>query len=77
MPKFLNTFGNATLAIAVCDRCNTKYPYAELSPDRDKPGLRVCTKCNDEKDPWRLPPRPTEDISLRYPRPDVDISTEE
>lgn len=75
MPKFLNTMGNAKLSIAVCDRCNTKVPYAELTADRDKPGLRVCVKCNDEKDPWKLPPIQTEDISLRHPRPDADIST--
>lgn len=75
MSKFLNTFGNAKLSIAICSRCSFKLPYTELSPDRDKPGLWVCEPCNDEKDPWKLPPIQTEDISLRHPRLDEDIST--
>jgi hypothetical protein len=71
MPKYL-TSG----AIAVCDRCKLKYLYADLNPDGNSPGLRVCDKCWDTKDPWRLAPRPTEDISLRFARPDVDISND-
>lgn len=72
-------------AIAVCDRCKRKVYYDELSPDGNSPGLRVCKGCNDQKDPYRLPARQTEIISLRYPRPDdmgpldprTVISTEE
>lgn len=73
MPIFLDTTGNASLAIAVCDRCNRKFPIGELSPDRNIPGLRVCREDNDEFDPWRLPPRQPENIALRWARPDVPL----
>lgn len=77
MPKFLNTLGNATVAIAVCDRCNTKVPYNDLRPDGNSPGLRVCAPCWDSLDPYRLPALKPERISMRYPRPDVSIETED
>jgi hypothetical protein len=73
MPKFINTLGNAVVAVAICDRCKFKLAYGELSPDRNNPGMRVCAKCNDEKDPYALPPRQTEKIALRYPRPEEDL----
>ena len=64
----VNTKGG-TVAIAVCDRCKRKVHYADLSPDGNSPGLRVCSGCNDVKDPYRYAARQTENISLRYPRP--------
>jgi hypothetical protein len=69
------------IAIAVCDRCNTKRKYLDLVPDGDKPGLRVCDPskypgCWDFKDPYRLPPRQPEPITLRFPRPDVSIAVQ-
>lgn len=73
MPRFLNTTGRATLAIAVCDRCHEKVSLDDLHEDRDKPGLRVCDACNDQYDPYKLSARMTEDITLRYPRPDEPI----
>ena len=42
MPTFLDTTGKATLAIAICGRCSRKFPYDELYPDPNYPGLRVC-----------------------------------
>jgi len=65
---------NATVAIAVCDRCKMKMPYGELRADGNSPGLRVCKACCDVKDPYRTPARKTENISLRYPRPDAPLS---
>lgn len=62
------------LSIAICDRCKFKYPYLQLRADGDKPGLRVCEKCWDQRDPYRLPPRQPEAIALRFPRPDVSIA---
>ena len=62
-----------TVAMAVCDRCHFKMKYDKLQADGNSPGLRVCQKCYDTKDPWRLAPRPTEDISLRHPRLDVTL----
>ena len=72
MPLFLNTLGRMTVAIAICDRCGRKFPYDELTPDHDNPTLRVCDADNDSKDPYKLPPRKTENISLRYPRPEKE-----
>lgn len=60
-------------AIAVCDRCKIRMNYDDLRPDGNAPGLRVCKDCWDAKDPWRLPARKTEDITLRYPRPDENL----
>lgn len=75
MSLFLDTTGNKTLGIGICDRCKRKFPIDELRRDRDNPGLLVCDEDNDEKDPYKLPPRKSENISLRNIRPDVDIST--
>lgn len=74
MSLYLDTTGQPTAAIAVCDRCKMKVVLAELSADRNSPGLRVCPGCNDEKDPYRLPPPKPDKISLRYPRPDEPLS---
>lgn len=75
MPRFLNTEGNASLAIFICDRCRFKRPIIEAMPDPNFPGLKVCQQgCADEKDPYRLPARKTERISLQFPRPDVSVA---
>jgi hypothetical protein len=74
MPAYLDTRGQTSLAIAICDRCRMKRPYSFLVPDRNTPGLRVCPdRCDDAYDPWRLPARQTEDITLQYPRPEADL----
>jgi hypothetical protein len=73
---FLNTSGNATLGVGLCDRCKRKFPIDELRPDRDSPGLMVCRDDNDERDRYKLPPRKPETVSLRFIRPDTDISSE-
>jgi hypothetical protein len=76
MSIFLDTRGYSTIAIAVCDRCKMKRPQAELRADPNFPGLQVCGQnCADEKDPYRLPARKTERITLRFPRPDVSVAT--
>ena len=74
MPVYLDTRGNSVLSVAVCDRCNRKFAYTELMPDPNFPGMRVCKDDLDKFDPWRLPARQTENISLRFPRPDVNIA---
>lgn len=74
MPTFLDTRGNHTLSIAVCDRCRMKREYDDLGPDGNAPGLRVCSHgCRDEMDPWRLPAPAPDDITLAYPRPDAPL----
>jgi hypothetical protein len=75
MPRFLNTIGLNSLAIGICDRCKFKYPYSELRPDGNIPAIRVCGNgCSDEFDPYRLPARQSEKITIRFPRPDVDVA---
>lgn len=74
MPRYLNTRGNSHLSIAVCDRCRLKVAYDDLSPDGNSPGLRVCSACNDQLDPYRLPARRTEDVTLPNPRPDEPLT---
>ena len=75
MPKFLNTIGLSDIAIAVCDRCKMKRAHAEMRSDPNFPGLQVCGQnCADEKDPYRLPARKTEKITIRFPRPDVSVA---
>lgn len=74
MPRFLNTEGNASIGIFICDRCKMKRAIIESMPDPNFPGLKVCQQgCADNKDPYRLPARKTERITLQYPRPDVSL----
>ena len=71
MPRFVNTTGRSLVAIGVCDRCHLKFPIVDLMPDKNFPGLRVCRKDSDNYDPWRLPARIPENITLPFTRPDV------
>ena len=73
MAVFLDTTGRSTLAIGICGRCSRKFPLDELMSDPNSPGLRVCRADLDEFDPYRLPARQTEDITVRFPRPDVPL----
>lgn len=75
MPVYLDTRGNSVLSIAICDRCSRKFAYTDLMPDPNFPGMRVCKDDLDNFDPWRLPARQTENIALRFPRPDVSVAT--
>lgn len=75
MPVYLDTRGNSVLSVAICDRCNRKFAYTELMPDPNFPGMRVCAADKDNYDPWRLPARQTENIALRFPRPDQSVAT--
>jgi len=74
MPVYLDTRGNSVLSVALCDRCSRKFAYVDLMPDPNFPGMRVCKEDLDKFDPWRLPARQTENIALRFPRPDVSIA---
>lgn len=77
MPKFLDTLGNSDIAIFICDRCKMKRAHSEARNDPNFPGLLVCGQgCADEKDPYRLPARKTEKITIRFPRPDVSVATD-
>jgi len=74
MSVYIDTRGNSILSVAICDRCSRKFAYVDLMPDPNFPGMRVCKEDLDNFDPWRLPARQTENIALRFPRPDVSIA---
>lgn len=77
MPKFLDTLGNSDIAIFICDRCKMKRAHSEARNDPNFPGLLVCGQgCADEKDPYRLPARKTEKITIRFPRPDENVAVD-
>lgn len=62
---------------AICDRCKMRRNITTLIADPNASGLRVCEDgCADQFDPWRLPARRPENITLRYPRPDVPLTEE-
>lgn len=74
MAAFLDTTGRSTLGIGICDRCGFKRSLEDLVSDPNQPGLKVChDTCVDEYDPYRLPQRTPEDITLRFVRPDEPI----
>ena len=75
MARFLNTLGNSTLSVFICDRCKMKRPYSNMRPDGNIPAIKVCSEsCSDQFDPYRLPARQPEKITIRFPRPDIDIA---
>jgi hypothetical protein len=52
-----------------------KRPYSDMRPDGNIPALKVCSEsCSDQFDPYRLPARQPEKITIRFPRPDIDIA---
>lgn len=47
-----------------------------MRADGNIPAIKVCSEsCSDQFDPYRLPARKTERITLKFPRPDVDVAT--
>ena len=76
MAIWLDTRGRSTLGIGVCDRCRVKMSIEDLYLDPNSPGLRVCLADRDEYDPYRLPARQPERISLPFVRPDANIATQ-
>lgn len=71
---YLDTRGRRYLAVALCDRCKRKFPMEELYSDPNYPGLRVCADDTDDLDPWRKPAPAPDQIALRTPRPDEELS---
>ena len=74
MPRYLLVSSHGKVAVAICARCGFKVQYNELRQDRDKPGLMVCEACCDDQDPYKLPARKSEKITLKYPRPDEPLA---
>ena len=76
MSIFLDTRGRTTLGIGICARCSCKMSLEELAPDPNAPGLMCCRDDLDQLDPWRLPARPDDKITLEFCRPDLQLTTE-
>ena len=76
MPVYLDTRGQSTLGIAICARCSRKFPLAELQSDPNYPNLMVCKEDTDQYDPYRLAPRPPDQIVLPFVRPDLPLNTQ-
>ena len=76
MSIYLDTRGKSNLGIGVCDRCSRKFSLTELMSDPNSPGLRVCREDVDQLDPYRLPPRQPDTITLPFVRPDTPIGTD-
>lgn len=75
MPVWLNTRGKGNLGIGLCDRCHFKFSIEDLVPDDNSPGLKVCRKCVDQFDPYRLPARRPDDLTLPFYRPILPVLT--
>lgn len=73
MSEYLNTLGRSRLSVGICGRCSLKFALDDLAPDVNYPGLLVCKEDSDDYDPYRLPPRETEDITLEFVRPDLPL----
>jgi hypothetical protein len=70
--RYLPVRTKGTAAIAICFRCQRKVYYDDLRKDPNN-GNYLCKECVDVLDPWRLPARQTENISLDHPRKDEEL----
>jgi hypothetical protein len=73
MSIYLDPTGKSTYGIALCARCSIKMSIEDLYSDPNSPGLMVCEKDLDDLDPYRLPARQTEIITLKFTRPDTPL----
>jgi len=73
MPMWLDTRGKSDCAIGICSRCGFKMAHADMVSDPNAPGIRGHKHCMDDFDPWRLPARQPDQISIEYPRPDISL----
>ena len=75
MAIFIDPTGRGTYGIGLCARCSRKFSIEDLYSDPNSTGLKVCRADLDDYDPYRLPARQTEDITLRFTRPDVALDS--
>lgn len=74
MATYLDTSGKWTLGIGLCARCSRKMSLTELYSDPNAPGLMVCIEDLDQLDPYRLPARQPDMLTLPFYRPDISIA---
>jgi hypothetical protein len=75
LSEYLDTVGNNVIGIGLCARCGLKFALDDLASDPNYPSLRCCKDDLDDYDPYRLPPRAVEDVTLEWPRPDYHLET--
>lgn len=63
-----------SFAIAVCPRCKMKRHYGDLIQDPNTKQMVCKFDCADIYDPYRLPPKAPDQITLQYPRPDEPLN---
>lgn len=73
MPTYLSTTGESVFAIAICPRCKFKRKYVDLKLDPNTMQMVCKFDCVDLYDPYRLPPKRPDDITLQYPRPEEPL----
>ena len=73
MSLYLPLRMRGSVAIALCARCGFKCQHDDLVQDPNTK-MWVCSKCQDIYDPWKLPARRPEDITLHHPRKDEDLT---
>lgn len=61
-----------TMAIGICNRCSKKMYIGAMVQDPNNKQW-YCKEDADFLDPWRLPARRAEDISVQHPRTDETI----
>jgi hypothetical protein len=76
MSIWLDTRGLSVIGIGLCARCSRKMSLTELFSDPNSPGLRVCREDLDQLDPYRLPPRQPDNITLPFVRPDAPLNSD-
>ena len=62
-----------SMAIAICPRCSLKMYVGEMQKDPNN-GNFYHKHCVDIYDPYRLPARRADDLSVPHPRPDVRLT---
>lgn len=72
MPVWLPHNDGPNIATAYCQRCTHKRQYADLRQDPNDLNYYCRFGCIDIFDPWRLPTRTTENISLEHARPQLE-----
>lgn len=72
---FIDTRGETNLGIYICQRCQGKRPYSQMTEDGNIKGFMVCLPsispgCWDTRDPFRDPAPPPDRMQLPFVRPD-------
>lgn len=70
MSKFGVNHGKTNIANGICDRCRLRMANADMVQDKDRQGIWGHAECMDVIDPWKLPPRHSEDTTVPHPRDD-------